>query len=156
MGRIVDLCGEIAAVAEEGPEGLFLAPEDLARLRSDWSEEDIEDGLSLVHESLVQGELVDAADSLSARLVDLLGQLGKASAFRSPEEEGPRLSVDVVGQIVRRVARLEEILEVFREGSPPDRRGFDDLQRRLADLGIAEPMETETESEDNESPDDGE
>ena len=26
MGRIVDLCGEIAAAAEEGPEGLVLPP----------------------------------------------------------------------------------------------------------------------------------
>jgi hypothetical protein len=155
MGRIVDLCGEIAAVAEEGPEGLFLDPGDLARLRSDWSEEDIDDGLSLVHESLLQGELVDAADSLSARLVDLLGQLGQESAFRSVEEEGSRLSVEAVGQIVRRVARLEEILEAFREGPRPDRRRFDDLERRLADLGIEEPTEAERGS-DQDSPDDGE
>jgi hypothetical protein len=35
----------------------------------------------------------------------------------------------VVSQIVRRVARLEEVLELFRDGSSPDREGFDKLQR---------------------------
>ena len=38
------------------------------------------------------------------------------------------------------MARLEEILEGYREGSPPDRRGFDALQRRLADVGIESEM----------------
>jgi hypothetical protein len=51
------------------------------------------------------------------------------------------LSFEAIGQITRRVARLEEILEAYREGAPPDRRGFDALQRRLADHGIEDEME---------------
>ena len=35
MGRIVDLCGEIAANAEEGPEGLVLPPDAWSRLRAE-------------------------------------------------------------------------------------------------------------------------
>ena len=38
------------------------------------------------------------------------------------------------------MARLEEVLEVFREGKPPDRTGFDAFQLRLADVGIEEEM----------------
>ena len=68
MGRIVDLCGEIAAAAEEGPEGLALAPDMWDRLREEWKDDEIEDALSLVRDSLMLGELVESADSLSARV----------------------------------------------------------------------------------------
>ena len=140
MGRIVELCGEIAEAAEEGPDGLVLPPEVWDRLRVDWSDEDIEDALGLVHDSLLQSELVDSADSLSARLLELLGAYGEASAFRRAEAGTAVLTLEVIGQLARRVARLEEILEGYREGSPPDRRGFDALRRRLADVGIEEQM----------------
>jgi len=140
MGRIVDLCGEIAAEAEEGPEGLVLPTDVWERLRQDWTEEDIEDALSLVHESLLQGELVESADSLNARLLDVLGEFGEQGAFRHAEAGRGVITIEVIGQLARRVARLEEILEAFRDGSPPDRRGFDELQRRLADHGIEAEM----------------
>ena len=77
MGRIVDLCGEVAAAADEGPEGLVLPVDAWDRLRDDWSDEDIEDALGFVRDSLLQTELVEAADSLSARLVELLGTWGE-------------------------------------------------------------------------------
>jgi hypothetical protein len=141
MGRIVELCGEVAAEAEEGPEGLVLSPEAWERLRADWPDEDIEDALALVQDSLMQSELVESADSLSSRLLDVLGAFGETSAFRQAEAGQGALSVDVIGQLARRVARLEEILEPYREGAPPDRRGFDALQRRLADHGIEGEME---------------
>jgi hypothetical protein len=141
MGRIVELCGEVAAEAEEGPEGLVLHPEAWERLRADWQDEDIEDALALVQDSLMQTELVESADSLSAHLLDVLGAFGETSAFRQAEAGQGALSVEVIGQLARRVARLEEILEAYREGSPPDRRGFDALQRHLADHGIEEEME---------------
>ena len=80
MGRIVDLCGEIAAAVEEGSEGLFLPPDDWERLRQEWTDEDIEDALGFVRESLLQSELVESADSLSARLVEVLGQFSDAPA----------------------------------------------------------------------------
>jgi hypothetical protein len=67
MGRIADLCGEIAAAADEGPEGLVLPPDVWDRLRGDWSDADIEDGLAFVRDSLLQTELVDASSSSSGR-----------------------------------------------------------------------------------------
>jgi len=76
MGRIVDLCGEVAAAADEGPDGLVLPAEAWGRLREGWSDEDIEDALGFVKDSLLQSELVEAADSLSARLVEVLSGLG--------------------------------------------------------------------------------
>jgi hypothetical protein len=136
MGRIADLCSEIVEMAEEGGEGLVLSPDAWDRLRDDWTDEEIEDALGLVHDSQLLGALVESADSLSARLLDLLGSFGDAAAFRSAEAGEARLSLETIGQLTRRVARLEEVLEAYREGSPPDRRGFDALQRRLADVDI--------------------
>jgi len=141
MGRIVDLCSEIAENAEEGPEGLILSPDLWDRLRDDWEDEDIEDALSLVRDTLLQGALVESADSLSARLLEVLGAFGEAAAFRRAQAGEGRLPLETIGQLTRRVARLEEILEAYREGSPPDRRGFDALQRRLADVGIEAGMD---------------
>lgn len=141
MGRIVDLLGEVAAAAEEGPDGLLLPAEDHARLRAlDWQDEDIQDALSLVRDSLLQGELVDAADSLSARMLEVLGAFGDAPAFTRAEAGDAQIGLDVIGHLARRVARLEEILEVYREGTAPDRKGFDALRRRLADHGIEAEM----------------
>ena len=84
MGRIADLCGEVAAAADEGAEGLVLSVEAWDRLREDWKDEEIEDALAFVRDSLLQGELVDAADSLSAELLTLLGTFGTAAAFARP------------------------------------------------------------------------
>jgi hypothetical protein len=145
MGRIVDLCGEIAANADEGPDGLLLPPDSWAKLRADWTDEDIEDALSFVHDSLLQSELVEAADSLSARLVEALGAFGDETAFARLVEGGGKLDVDLVGQLARRLNRLEEVLESFREEKGPDRQGFDALQRRLMDQGIEEEMRGEGE-----------
>lgn len=147
MGRIVELCGEVAAEAEEGPEGLVLPPEAWERLRAEWQDEDIEDALALVQDSLMQSELVESADSLSARLLDLLGAFGETAAFRRAESGQAALSLEEIGQLARRVARLEEILETYREGAPPDRKGFDALRRRLADHGIEEEMERGRQAE---------
>lgn len=141
MGRIVDLCSEIAESAEEGAEGLVLPPDVQERLRAEWTDEDIEDALGLVQESLLQSELVESADSLSARLLDLLGSYGAAEEFPKVQQGNAVLTVEVIGQLARRVARLEEVLESYREGTTPDRRGFDALQRRLADHGIEDDVE---------------
>lgn len=161
MGRIVDLCSDIAESAEEGAEGLVLPPDTWDRLRAEWSEEDIDDALGLVQESLLQSELVDAADSLNARLLDLLSPYGDAPAFQKLAAGAAVLSVDDVGQVARRVARLEEVLESYRDNAPPDRVGFEALRGRLADHGIEEEMsapeeegeeaagQTEDEEEEN-------
>jgi hypothetical protein len=136
MGRIADLCSEIAENAEEGPEGLTLSPDLWDRLRDDWEDEDIEDALNVVRDTFLQGALVESADSLSARLLEVLGAFGEETAFKRAEQGKGGIPLDAIGQLARRVAHLEEILEAYREGSPPDRRGFDALQRRLALLGI--------------------
>ena len=140
MGRIVDLCGEIAAAADEGAEGLVLPPEAWDRLREDWSDQDIEDAMGLVRDSLLQGELVEAADNLSARLVEVLGEFGEAAAWKRAEAGEARILTQILDQLARRVDRLEEVLEVFREGAPPDRCGFDALRQHLADQGIEDEM----------------
>ena len=145
MGRIVDLCGEIAAVADEGPEGLVLPVEAWDRLRSDWSDEEIEDALGLVRDSLLQSELIEAADSLSARLVELLGTWGEAREWAAAVTGHASVPLDVIGQLARRVDRVEEVLEAFRDDKGPDRRGFDELRRRLIDQGIEEQMERDAE-----------
>jgi len=140
MGRIVDLCGEIAAAAEEGPEGLVLAPDMWDRLREEWKDDEIEDALSLVRDSLMLGELVESADSLSARLVEILGSYGDARSFKKLEEGEAVIGIDAVGQLARRVGRLEEILESYRDGAP-DRTAFLGLQHRLAEYGIEDELD---------------
>ena len=142
MGRMVDLCGEVAAAADEGPDGLVLSAEAWDRLRADYSDDDIEDALAFVKDSLMQSELVEAADSLSARLVEVLGSWGDAKAWAAAVEGHASVPLDVIGQLARRVDRVEEILEAYRDDKGPDRKGFDELRRRLMDHGIETEMES--------------
>jgi len=76
-------------------------------------------------------------------MLEVLGTFGEEGAFRKAAAGQGVLDVETLGQLTRRVARLEEILETYRDGKPPDRRGFDALLRRLADHGIEEEMESE-------------
>lgn len=140
MGRIADLCGEIAEAADPGPEGLLLPPDAWERLRRDWTDDAIEDALGLVKESFLQDELVESADSVSAHLVELLGRFGEAKAWKEAVAGHATISVELIRQIAHRLDRLEEILEHYRDQKGPDRRGFDRLQRRLMDEGIEEEM----------------
>lgn len=143
MGRIADLCGEVAAAAEEGPEGLLLPVDAWDRFRQEWSDEDIDDALAFVRDSLLQAELVEAADSLSARLVDLLGTWSEPLAWTKAVEGHASVPLEAIGQIARRVDRVEEVLEAFREDKGPDRAAFDALRRRLIDHGIEEQMHSD-------------
>jgi len=147
MGRIIDLCGEVAAAADEGAEGLELPLTDRERLLGEWSEEDLDDALALVRDSLLQGELVDSADSLSGRLFELLGRFGDEAAFAELRGDGARLTAEEIGQLARRLDQLEGVLEIFRDEAPPDRTGFDVLRGRLADMGI-EPDMTADDGDD--------
>ncbi len=157
MGRIVDLCGEVAAEADEGPDGLILAPDAWERLRGGWSDEEIEDALGFVKDSLLQSELVEAADNVSARLVEVLGTWGEAKAWAAAIEGHATISVDVIRQLAHRLDRLEEILELYRDQKGPDRRGFDALQRRLMDQGIEDEMRPDWERQGrDETSDEGE
>jgi hypothetical protein len=56
----------------------------------------------------------------------------------------------VIGQLARRVDRVEEILGVYRDDQGPDRRGFDALRKRLINQGIEKEMETPEETEEPE------
>jgi hypothetical protein len=147
MGRIVDLCGDVAAAADEGPEGLVLPLEAWDKLRDDWSDEDIEDALGLVKDSFLQLELVEAADSLSTRLVEVLGTWGEAKAWAAAVEGHAAIPVEVIRQLAHRLDRLEEVLELFRDQKGPDRGGFDLLQRHLMDQGIEEDMRPDWDQE---------
>lgn len=146
MGRIVDLCGEVAAAADEGPDGLVLPAEAWDKLREDFSDEDIEDAMGFVRDSLLQSELVEAADSLSARLVELLGTWGEARAWEAAVEGHAVVSLEAIGQLARRVERVEEILGAWRDDTGPDRRGFDALRERLMNQGIEKEMAREDEA----------
>jgi hypothetical protein len=136
MGRILDLFGEVAAEADEGAEGLELSPDAWQRLRKDWKDEDIEDALALVHESLLQSELVESAESLNGRLLELLGEYGNPAPFAEAEAGRAVLTVETMSQIARRVDRLDEVLGAFRSGDGPDRTKFDALRNRLLNVGI--------------------
>lgn len=145
MGRIVDLCTDVAAAVDEGPEGFVLSLEAREQFLKSWPDEDIDDALNFVTESLLQSELVEAADSLTARLLEVLGTYGEEKAFAEAVEGEAKLDVGVIRQIAHRLDRVEEILDVFREEASPDRKGFDALQKRLLDEGIEEDMRPEWE-----------
>ena len=98
-----------------------------------------------MRDSLLQSELVEAADSLSARLVELLGTWGEAGAWAAAVEGHASVSLEAIGQLARRVDRIEEVLGAFRDDNGPDRRGFDALRRRLIDQGIEEEMKGDAE-----------
>lgn len=140
MGRIVDLIAAVAEEADIGDDRMELPEDAYDRLRQEWEDEDIEDALKLVHETFLRDELVESADSLSSRMVDVLGEFGSQQGFIRAQEGGAVLSLEVIGQLVRRVNRLEEVLETMRDDAPPDRRGFDELRRRLMNLGIEKEM----------------
>ena len=159
MGRIVDLISEVASEADIGPQGVELPADAFERLRGQWDEDDIDDARALVHDRLLQDELVEVADSLSTRLLEVLGEYGSTSGFQRAQEGGAVLDIDVIGQLARRLARLEEVLDTYREDAPPDRRAFDELRQRLMNLGIEEEMgEEDSEpaalSEDDEDEED--
>jgi hypothetical protein len=140
MGRILDLLGEVAAAMDEGAEGPQLAPDAWERLGDDWTEDEIQDAVSVVREHLLRLELVDAADSLNSRVMEFLGSFSAPEVFPTVAAEGARMDLQVMGQLARRVDRMEEILDVFREDPPPDRRAFDALRQALALLGIESDM----------------
>ncbi|MBN2370037.1 MAG: hypothetical protein JXO72_06080 [Vicinamibacteria bacterium] len=141
MGRLAELCATIAAEAEEGPSGMDLTAVSWNRLRNEeWSDSDIGDALGIVRDCLLQSELFDAADSLSARLVDILSEFAGRQAFDRLTVHGATIPIEVVAQLVRRVTHLDEILDAYREGSTVDRRRFDELRGRLENVGIEDTM----------------
>jgi hypothetical protein len=148
MGRILDLFGEVAAEADEGVDGLELSPEAWGRLRGEWKDEDIDDALGLVHESLLQSELVEAAESLTGRLLEILSVYGNPAPFAEAAAGRAVLTVDVLAQMARRLDRLDEVLGAFRTGAGPDRTKFDALQNHLLNVGIEKEMSSGDDEDD--------
>ena len=138
MGRFAELCVDVAAEADAGPDGLVLPQEAIERLReSGWVDGDIEDALEFVHATFVQDELIEAADSLSGQLVELLGALDDDARFAEAAAGRARLSLDAIRGLTRRVVRIESVLAPLREGSAVDSTAVERLGRRLVDEGIA-------------------
>lgn len=140
MGRIADLITAVAEVADPGEERMEMPEESRDELRQEWTDEDIDDALALVHQEYLREELVQSADSLSSRMMDVLGEFGSQKGFIRAQEGGAVLTLEVIGQLVRRVNRVEEVLIGLRDDPPPDRRAFDELRRRLMNLGIEKEM----------------
>jgi hypothetical protein len=153
MGRIVDLCVAVAAAGDDGPEGLVLPPQTREEFLQEWEDEDIDDALSLANGFNRQSDLVEATDSLSARLLEVLGAYGEERAFAEAVRGKATIGVDVIRQLAHRLDRLEEILDVFRDEEAPDRQGFDELQRRLMDQGIEDEMRPDWERQGAAAPD---
>jgi hypothetical protein len=84
---------------------------------------------------------------MSARLLELLGTWGEPHGWTAAVEGRASVSIDVIRQLAHRLDRLEEILGLFREEKGPDRRAFDQLQRRLMDHGIEEEMRPDWEKQ---------
>lgn len=147
MGRVADLLGAVAAAAEEGGEGLQLRPEDRALLLEGWSDSDVDDALSLVQDSLMLGELVEAADTITVRLMALLSAFSDAEAFEQARQQGGRVPLEVIAHLARNLNWLDEVLSLYRDDPGPDRSGFEALRARLAGAGIEAEMETEIEGE---------
>jgi hypothetical protein len=82
----------------------------------------------------------------------VLGAWGDAKAWAAAVEGRASISIDVIRQLAHRLDRLEEILEAYREQKGPDRRGFDELQRRLMDQGIEDEMRPDWEKQGRDGP----
>jgi hypothetical protein len=133
MGRFADLCATLAAEADESSAGISLPPELGERLRDEgWAEEDLQDAAEFVRLSLLQMELTQASDSLSASLVEWLGSLSAEETFRRLTGGELSLPLDIVSGLVRRVTYLEEVLALARDDEGPDLSGLIELSRRLA------------------------
>ncbi len=156
MGRIVDLCVAVAAAGDDGPEGLVLPPQTREQFLQEWEDEDIDDALSLANGFNRQSDLVEATDSLSARLLAVLGAYGEEKAFAEAVKGEATIDLDVIRQLTHRLDHLEEILDVFRDEEAPDRQGFDALQRRLIDQGIEDEMRPDWENQGGPEPDEEE
>jgi hypothetical protein len=150
MGRIADLLGAVAAAAEDGGDGLELPPGNRALLLEGWSDDDIDDALGLVTDSLLLDELVEAAGAVSSRLLVQAGALDTDPAFAQAQREGWRLSLDQLAHLARELDRLEEVLEVFEDAPPRDRSRLDGVRRRLMEQGIETAMRDPSEGDGSE------
>ena len=140
MGRLVELITDVAASADEAGPNLSLPPGDFDRLRDDWGDDEIEDALALAQTAFHNEAMAEAADSLSARMIELLGLFADEARFKACAEPGALVSTDMLAKLARSVSYLEEALSLVRDAPPPDRTQFDQLLERLANQGIEDEM----------------
>ncbi len=140
MGRIVELITDVAASADEEGTNLTLPMVDFDRLRDDWGDDEIEDALALAQTAFHHEAVNEAADSLCARVIEILGTFADEKRFASCSEPGAPLPVEALANLARSVAYLEEALSLVRDAPPPDLGLFNKLLERLANRGIEAEM----------------
>jgi hypothetical protein len=140
MGRLVELITDVAASADEEGTKLSLAASDFDRLRDDWGDDEIEDALALAQTAFHNEAVNEAADSLSARVIEVLGTFADAQRFAATKEKDALIGTETLAQLARSVAYLEEALSLVRDAPPPDQTLFNQLLERLANRGIEEEM----------------
>jgi len=140
MGRIVELITDVAASADEEGANLTLPMGDFDRLRDDWGDDEIEDALALAQTAFHHEAVNEAADSLCARVIEVLGTFADEKRFADCSEPGAPLPVESLANLARSVAYLEEALSLVRDAPPPDLALFNRLLERLANRGIEAEM----------------
>ena len=140
MGRLVELITDVAASADEQGTSLSLPTADFDRLRDDWGDDEIEDALALAQTAFHHEAVADAADSLSARVIEVLGTFADEQRFVSCADPGAAVPTETLAHLTRSVAYLEEALSLIRDAPPPNRVLFDRLLERLANRGIEAEM----------------
>jgi len=140
MGRIVELITDVAASADEEGANLSLPVGDFDRLRDDWGDDEIEDALALAQTAFHHEAVNEAADSLSARVIEILGLFADEKRFAGCAEPEAPLSHETLAQLARSVAYLEEALSLVRDAPPPDHTLFNKLRERLMNRGIETEM----------------
>jgi len=140
MGRIVELITDVAASADEEGVNLTLPMVDFDRLRDDWGDDEIEDALALAQTAFHHEAVNEAADSLCARVIEVLGTFADEERFKSACEDGAPVPVESLAHLARSVAYLNEALSLVRDAPPPDLARFNTLLERLANRGIEAEM----------------
>ena len=140
MGRIVELITDVAASADEEGTKLNLPMADFDRLRDDWGDDEIEDALALAQTAFHHEAVNEAADSLSARVIEVLGLFADEKRFAACSDPDALLPVETLAHLARSVNYLEEALSLVRDAPPPDNTLFNKLLERLANRGIEAEM----------------
>lgn len=140
MGRLIELITNVAASADEQGTSLALSAGDFDRLRDDWGDDEIEDALALAQTAFHHEAVNEAADSLSARVIEVLGAFADEKRFKSAADPDAPLPTETIAQLARSVSYLEEALALVRDAPPPDRVLFDKLLERLVNRGIEDEM----------------
>ncbi len=140
MGRIIELITDVAASADEEGPSLSLSTGDFDRLRDDWGDDEIEDALALAQTAFHHEAVNEAADSLSARVIEVLGVFADEKRFASCADPEAPMPTETLAHLARSVVYLEEALALVRDAPAPDRSRFDKLLERLANRGIEAEM----------------